>query len=340
MSEQRSRGIQYLGVLCLAILLAAAGSHLVASWLKIKVRAAEPFVIGQKNTHIAFLAGSSVADYGVDWDEIAETENLQIHVWGIAAGSPVEHEQFQQLVPEARTTFIAVSAVDLDEALISDFRAAIVPLDKAMRALWSAGADARYAREVLSQYPTTWLRSLFPTLGRSRGILGAIRVKLKGAIQSAAGEDAGPTIKFGKDGGGDNYRRQKMSDWPAEELQRKLVAMKVTFKGETSFHGLKEGAFKRMLEMAAAQGRTIVCVMPSSPAYKRAFLSSDRTRDFEDSLERLKSSVPKVEWIRVDQLPEFSSGDYFCDLTHLNEQGNKVATQAVKDRLRNHPADK
>src|SRR5262245_40258690 len=114
-------------ILALAIVIAASGSHLIANWLQIKTTAAEVFRIGNSNVQSkAFLAGSSLATYGMSWDLIAKRLDLEVNVWGIAGSSPYEWERFQKLVPEARVTFIVVSAYDLDEGLTCDFRAALV----------------------------------------------------------------------------------------------------------------------------------------------------------------------------------------------------------------------
>src|SRR5262245_13494285 len=109
---------QIILVLAAAIAIAAIGSHFVASWVKVKTKAAQPFTFENSSGNPpAFLAGSSVANYGISWEQISTQLNTKIRVWGIAGGSPFEWEQFQKQVPEAQTTIIIVSAIDLDEAL-------------------------------------------------------------------------------------------------------------------------------------------------------------------------------------------------------------------------------
>jgi hypothetical protein len=76
---------QFTGVLVIATLIASMGSHLLATRLKVKTTAAQAFTIGEANGNSpAFLAGSSVADYGIEWQHIATQINAQIKVWGIA----------------------------------------------------------------------------------------------------------------------------------------------------------------------------------------------------------------------------------------------------------------
>jgi hypothetical protein len=278
-----------------------------------------------------------LADYGISWEKISTQLNMEIRVWGIAGSSPFEWEQFQKQVPEARTTFIVVSAVDLDEALISDFRAAIVPFGHTVKTLLAIQADRNYSKRVLSQYPITWLRVLFPTLGRSRGIMGDLRIKIGNLIKPSSRtseSEAGPTIKFGKETSDDEYKRQRMSDWSESKIVGKLVAMSVTFTSGHSFNGPKKLAFERMLQYADQKGRTFVVVLPVSPAYTKTFLWPETAQKFEDSLAELQRSAPRAEWLRLDQLPALSSADNFCDVGHLNVFGKQIATAALQDWVR------
>jgi hypothetical protein len=173
--------------LTVATVIAVIGSHWVASLLKVKTIAAQAFTIGKPNGNPpAFLAGSSVADYGITWEEISTQTDTEIKVWGISGGSPYEWEQFQKQVPEARTTFIVVSAYDLDEAMICDFRADLVPLRHTIETLRTIHADWKYSKRALSQYPMTWLRTLFPTLGRSRGLMEKLRENVAELIKPSS----------------------------------------------------------------------------------------------------------------------------------------------------------
>jgi hypothetical protein len=325
------RNLQLLFVSITAILIAATGSHLIAGWLKVKTTAAEAFTIGKSNGNPpAFLAASSVGGYGILWDQIASQLDTEIKTWGIAGGSPIEFEQFQKRVPEARTTFIVVSTYDLDEALTCDFRAAIVPMGQAIESLRANHADWKYSKQVLSQYPMTWLRTLFPTLGRSRGLMGATLIKVNDLVKRSSSESlAGPTIKFGKATADDEYIRQKLSDWPKSKVIGKLVAMRVDFQGEHAFNGAKRRALERMLQYADQRGRTVVMVMPISPAYTKEFISPELVRKFEAALADVRHDAPRVEWLRLDQVPGLASDENFCDLQHMNVSGREIATEAL-----------
>src|SRR5258705_11829591 len=99
----------------------------------------------------------------------------------------------------------------------------------------------------------TWLRKLFPTLGRSRDIMGATLIKVKDFLKHsshAPETPAGPVIKFGKGTADDEYARQKLSDWSESKLIGKLVATQVGFQGAHTFDGPKRLAFQRMLQYA------------------------------------------------------------------------------------------
>jgi hypothetical protein len=332
------RSTRFILVLIAAVAIAAVGSHLVASWLKIKTAAAEPFIIGTAKGHPpAFLAASSVGGYGILWDQIAGQLDTQIKTWGIAGGTPVEFEQFQKKIPEAQATFIVVSTYDLDEALHCDFRAAIVPLGQTVATLRAEHADWKYSRSVLSQYPMTWLRVLFPTLGRSRGLMGAALIRLKDLVKRPAGNaepQVGPAIKFGKGKGDDEYTSQRLSDWSASKVINKLVAMRVDFQGAHSFNGAKTLALERMLQFASQRGPVIVIVMPISSPYMKEFMSPELLQKYEATLADVQRNAPRTEMVRLDQVPGLGADEHFCDLVHLNVAGQKLATEALQERLR------
>jgi hypothetical protein len=88
-----NRSGRFVLALIVATVIAAAGSHWVAAWLKVKTTAAEPFTIGKAGGNPpAFLAASSVGGYGIVWDQVAAQLDTDIKTWGIAGGSPIEFE--------------------------------------------------------------------------------------------------------------------------------------------------------------------------------------------------------------------------------------------------------
>jgi hypothetical protein len=332
------RKMQLVIVLAAAIAIAAIGSHLLASWLKIKTVASQPFTIGKPNGRPpAFLAGSSLAAYGISWEQISTQTDTEIQTWGIAGGSPFEWQQFQEQVPEARTTFIVVSAYDLDEAMICDFRAELVPLNHTIQTLRAIHADWKYWKRALSQYPMTWLRPLFPTLGRSRGLMGKLREDVAKFIKptaGASGTEAGPTLEFGKENVVDEYKLQRMSDWSRSKIMGKLAAMRVGFQDSHAFHGPKSLSFEKLLQYADQKGRAFIVVLPVSSSYSKEFMSTEMVHKFERALADAQQHAPCAEWLRLDQLPGSASDENFCDLVHMNVFGQKIATEAFQAWLK------
>jgi hypothetical protein len=334
---EKSCGLRLALVLVAAIVVATVGSHSLASWLKIKRKAGQPISIGNPNGKPpAFLAGSSLASYGIAWDQISTQTVTEIKTWGVAGGSPYEWEQFQYQVPDARATYIVVSFYDLNEAMICDFRADLVPLSQTIRNLRAFHADWRYSKRALGQYPITWLRALFPTLGRSRGTMGKLREKVVNLIKPSTARswsEAGPILDFGKATVVDDYKLQRISDWPKSKVMGKLVAMRVDSQDSQTFNGPKSLAFRRMLQYANQLGRTIVIVLPVSVSYSREFISPEMLRKFEASMDDAQRHSPRTEWLRLDKLAGLASDQNFCDLVHMNIFGQRIATESLQTWL-------
>ena len=181
-----SRARQLVLTLTAATVIAVLGSHALAAWLKVLTKAGIPYSYGTPTPDsTAYLAGSSLAGNGISWDEAAAQLQLEIQTWGVPGGSPLEWEQFQTKAPGAQASFIVVSAYDLEESRICDFRADVVPLGTTIAGMRDVHADWPEMKRTISQYPLKWLRNLFPTLGRSTGILGALRIKINRLIRTA-----------------------------------------------------------------------------------------------------------------------------------------------------------
>jgi hypothetical protein len=319
-------------VLIVATAIAAIGSHLLTKLAKVHTTVSEPLTFGKPNGEPpAFRAGSSLADYQIDWNEIARETKTEIKAWGVGGGSPAEFEQFQKKVPEARTTYIVVSTYDLDEADVCDFRANIVPISQTIQTLLAIHADWQDSKRALSQYPMTWLRTLFPSIGRSRAIMGMLHEKVKNWIRPSAspsGTMTRPTLEVGNEKVADPYRLQKVSDWSESQLIGKFAAQRAGLQGSDSFNGPKHLALLRMLQYGCQRGRTIVVVVPVSAAYSKKFMTPELAREFEAALADAQRCNPKAEWVRLDQSPGLDSDENFCDLVHMNVSGQKLATGA------------
>jgi hypothetical protein len=61
------------------------------------------------------------------------------------------------------------------------------------------------------------------------------------------------------------------------------------------------------------------------------------TREFEEMLADIQHKVPQAHWIRLEQLDELNSNEYFWDLVHMNTYGQKIATEVFLGQLRKFP---
>lgn len=318
------------------ICLASAGSHLLVRWLGIVSTPETQARFGPPTTAAPVLAtGSSLVLFGVDWDRVGRALDRPVETRTAPAASPCELEILQREVPQATLTCLGVSAFDLNEHFLGDFRSQLVPLHQAIRDLWQSGADWAFSKRVLSQYPLNYIRWVFPTAGRSVGVMVGLRAKTIGLLRPAGTADAesGPTLK----GAGDPHDRERISDWSLARTLRNLAQLRGTCQGRQTFDGPKELALERMLAAARRQGRVVVLVLPVSPAYAREFLTPENRKRFEEALARMQRSQPQVEWVRLDQRPEFDTGDCFWDLAHLNAEGRRRVTDLVLARLEQPP---
>lgn len=325
-----NRGLQLVVILATVMSLTAIVSHSITAWLKIETTPSGYWVIGQGEGRTSvFLAGSSLAGDGISWRRIGDELNLTIGGWGIAGSSPDEWEHFQDLVPGAKLMILVVSPYDLNEYFLSDFRAEVVPLGQTIKDLRESNADWSFWKRVLSMYPQNYLRALFPSVGRSFGVIGGGREKLEGYAKTffPIESEAGPTLSFNETASAPEFKKEKVSDWSPSMMTRRLVGMRSASHDMHGFNGPKRLAFLRMLRQAQEQSRGVVVVLPVSPAYAKEFMTSEVNQEFEQALSGVRDSFPKVQWIRLDQLSELNSNEYFWDLVHMNAYGQKIATE-------------
>ena len=160
--------------------LCSVVSHLVARGLHLRTQAVSPLFFGDTNQQdTATVAGSSLTFYGIEWHAVAQRLKAGMTGLGVPAGSVHELEILQRKAPPVRYTFLGVSMFDLNENYLSDFRADIVPMGEAIKSLRESHSSWAYRKRVLSQYPMKYIRSLFPTAGRSVTVMVGVREKLR-----------------------------------------------------------------------------------------------------------------------------------------------------------------
>jgi len=324
--------LKVLLILCAAVAIASAASHVAIRWLKINVEYSGYHHYGRKDQKaLTILHGSSLAYDGLDWDQISKAIGGAIESWATPGSSPTEWEIQHRRSPAVTCAFIVVSPYDLNEHFLCDFRADIVPLGQTIRDLRHCGADRLLSKDVLSQYPLMAVRKLFPTSGRSDGVMTGIRAEVQKLAGGSSSIDASDAPKFGSTG--KSEVKEKLSDWSSARLQRRLVLLRAACQGKHSYDGLKKLALTRLLQQAGQQGQVLLVVMPVSPIYRKEFLSPRVMREFEMELSELRQRNPQVRPVRLDRLPVLEDNNMFSDLVHLNVYGQQIATAALLSEL-------
>ena len=338
--KEGKRWLQLALVLLVTVAVTTVASHLVVGSLGIRTGAIgyKLLAIG-KSPPFALAEGSSLMIDGLSWKRIGEKFSQGIETWFVAGSSPSEWAVLQRRASNAPLNFIVVSAYDLNENFLCDYRAAVVPLDESIKDLWQSGADWPFAKRVLSQYPLRYLRYFFPTAGRSDGVMVGVREMLEKSLRPwvKIEDEAGPVVAAGADPGSEATETGKVSDWSKARVLRRMALMRSACQGKQSFDGPKKLAFLRMLQRARRQGRVIVVVLPVSPMYSKAFLTTEASQQFEASLSDLEHRVPEANWVHLEKLPALNSNELFWDFVHMNADGQEIATRAFLSEIQARP---
>jgi hypothetical protein len=281
----------------------------------------------------AYVAGSSLAFDGIAWNDISQKLHLNLVGWGVAGSSPWEWEPFQAKSPAVQVSFLVVSAYDLNEHFLCDFHASVVPIRDTVAQLCQCHADWTFAKRVLSQYPLTAVRILFPTAGRSQGVLSGVRDRLLELRGKSTGmeSDSGPTLELGATESVNDAKSASIRTWTPAKMLRRQSLLRAACAGRHDFNGPKHEAFVRMLGRAVEHGETVIIVLPVSASYGREFLGESVRTRFNQALAETQQNVPGARWIRLDQVPELNSDDYFWDLVHMNRRGQQTATKIIME---------
>jgi hypothetical protein len=325
-----NRKRQLTFILVVVVAFCSAVSHLAIYWLKIRALPVGYHHYGLKGERAdTVLFGSSLAYDGLDWWRISKAQGEAIESWATAGSSPTEWEVHQKRSLNASRTVVVVSAYDLNEYWLCDFRADIVPLRVTFQDLWQCGVDWQFRKRILSQYVTMFVRKVFPTVGRSDGVMTGVREKLEQIVGGAAHTEEGEGPKFGAY---DNTQsKDKVTDWSPGHLLRRLALMRTACQGKHSFSGPKKLALERLLQQGGRQGEVTLVVMPVSPIYRKEFLSPRVLREFEGELDEMQQRCPQTRLIRLDQIPALQDNNMFRDFVHLNIFGDQIATAVFLD---------
>lgn len=312
-------------------------SHLLVGCLGIRTGTVTHRVVGDGDVKpLAYAAGSSLMSDALGLDRISAELRLGLETWFVAGGSPSEWETYQSRAAQASLTLFAISAYDLNEDFLCDFRSQVVPIGRTVNDLMQSGCTWSFAKRVLSQYPLKYVRLLFPTAGRSQGVMGGLKEQLRKGLRPwiAMKSDLGPVVPASVGAGLDPAKEERISDWTAGYRLQRLAKLRSACQGQHSFDGPKKLALTRMLQQARWQGRVIVVVLPVSSAYEHEFISPEVARKFEKALAEAQRAVPEAHWVRLDHIPQLDSNDHFWDVVHMNQFGQRIATDALILRLR------
>jgi hypothetical protein len=329
----KDRRIQFFLIAVCAAAICSLASHAAIRWLRIKSSwgVLQSYGTAQSGNTDA-LHGSSLAYSGLDWNLVSDAMGNPIESFATAGGSPPEWEAVHGRSKMPKRTFVVISPPDLNEWFLCDFRAEIVPLTQTIHDLRECNADWQLSKRILGQYPIMFARKLFPTIGRSDGVMVGIRTKLQKLISRSAGSDEGDAVKFG--GTGASEINEKVSDWSKARLQRRVVLLRNACLGKYTFGGPKQLALMRLLRQAGTEGDAVLIVVPVPPVYQKEFLTRDVMREFENTLAAVQKGCPKVKVLRLDQVPALDDDEKYFDLVHMNASGQTIATQELLSRLK------
>jgi hypothetical protein len=322
-----NRWLHLVIIISVVVVLSSITSRSITASLGIETAPSGYTVIGESEGRTpVYMAGSSLAGDGLSWPRIARELNLTVEAWGVAGSSPSEWENFQRLITGPKLTILVISPYDMNEYLLSDFRAEVVPMGQTIKDLSQTDAEWAFWKRVLSMYPQKYLRMLFPSIGRSFGVIGGLHEKFQSYAKTFIKLEAesNPTLSFDQTTFPLEYKTETINEWSPSKMIRRLASMQSACQGVHAYSGPKKLAFFRMLQQA--ESNTIVVVVPVSPAYSTKFLTSEVQREFERLIAETQRNFPQVQWIRLDQLNQLNSNEYFWDLVHMNVSGQKIAT--------------
>jgi hypothetical protein len=234
--------------------------------------------------------------------------------------------------PPGKWTFLGISLFDFNENYISDFRADIVPLGAAFTTLHESQSSGAHSKRVLAQYPIKYIRTVFPTAGRSTAVMVGIRAELKSLLRRRPtnGEETDRPVISTKN----NPHQEGIDAWTPARLLRNLGPMRSRIGSQLVYGGQKWHSLLRYVERGSESGQVILVVIPESPTYRAELVTPAALQQFETRLAELQKRYPDLVCVRLDQAPELRSDALYWDLVHLNAPGQEIATKVLLARLK------
>jgi hypothetical protein len=332
LSSLRSAPVRLLLLLFVVALLTSIASYAVVSVLGIWEKPVRRWVVGDERAKPPVLMlGSSLAYFAISVSNISAQLDSPVQSYWVASASTSELEMLAAAGPRFDTTILAVSLYDQNERILCEYRSQIVPLRRMLHDLWVTRSDWSFAKRVIAQYPMKYLRRLFPAAGRSLVVMISIKAKLLEWRDRIVGRE--PRVAASSEVDFDAEFSQAITDWQPSHLLEQITILRGLCQNRHAYDGPKHEALRRFVSGASRTGRVVVIVLPVSPEYRRALVTERAELQFEASLKAARDVAPGALWVRVDQLPELNSNQFFQDLAHMNSRGRKIATQAVCDAL-------
>lgn len=320
------------GVLAGALALTALVSHVVGSWLGVGFEPISHGVVGRSDRPHVRVYGSSLTLFGLDYEKLGQTLDRSVAGTFVPRGSPCEIEVLLDSQPDDGTPlWLGVSLFDLNENVVADHRAALVPMARTLQDLAQAPVAWTLKKRIVSGYVALPFARIFPTAGKSIAVMTGLRRRARGLLHASRDEgdaDAALTLDLARV----PATAESIADWTAATRLRVLGNYRTTGIDRHEFRGPKWRALQRLSERYGA--RLTVIVFPLSPLYEAEFDPGGHARArLVELLDGLERAGQGTHFVRLDRLPALANNAAYYDPVHLNAPGRSLATRAVLSDL-------
>jgi hypothetical protein len=322
-----------LGVL----LLGSVASHIVARQLGLVTSPPAAQVFGSTAaSRIIRVYGSSISLHGIQWDLVANSLDARVVMQTLPSASPAELEWLIRRDRGTDPVLVGISVHEMNENLYSDLRANAVPLGATVRDLVVSRCGWEASKRLLSLYPLAWVRTIFPTAGRSRAVLAGGRNALAAMAGRAGWADPDGALGLAPTGG--RRDEESVGQWSPSRRLRNMQTLRAASRGGAVFGGPKALALERLLQRSDSRTKVTVVVFPVSPSYRAALNLDVQSEFLEKRFAELHRKFPQTEWLRLDGIDSLRDDGQFLDLYHLNRTGREIATEKLIRQLEGDPA--